>query len=86
MHNVNDNAPTIFQTRWAMSYLRGPMTREQIKTLIANRKSILSNVNQPATPTATPFTGNVGAQGLAPYRVMPRRQLQTTHNPLHHRG
>jgi hypothetical protein len=42
MHNVNDNAPTIFQTRWAMSYLRGPMTREQIRTLMANRKT--SNV------------------------------------------
>ncbi len=51
MHNVNDNAPTVFQTRWAMSYLRGPMTREQIKTLMANRKTsnistVGSNANQ----------------------------------------
>ena len=33
LHNVHDNEPVIFQTRWALSYLRGPMTRDQIKTL-----------------------------------------------------
>ncbi len=31
LHNVHDDAPVIFQTRWAMSYLRGPLTREQIR-------------------------------------------------------
>ncbi|MBN1851896.1 MAG: ATP-binding protein [Pirellulales bacterium] len=38
MNNVHDNAPVVFHTRWALSYLRGPMTREQIKMLMANRK------------------------------------------------
>jgi hypothetical protein len=33
MHNVHDDAPTVFQTRWTMSYLRGPLTREQIRVL-----------------------------------------------------
>ncbi len=33
MHSVYENAPTIFETRWAMSYLAGPMTREQIRQL-----------------------------------------------------
>ncbi|MBN2199900.1 MAG: ATP-binding protein [Candidatus Aminicenantes bacterium] len=33
MHNVHEQGPTIFQTRWALSYLRGPLTRNQIKTL-----------------------------------------------------
>ena len=28
----------VFQTRWALSYLRGPLTREQIQTLMAARK------------------------------------------------
>ncbi len=36
MHSVYENAPTIFETRWAMSYLAGPMTREQIRQLGAN--------------------------------------------------
>jgi hypothetical protein len=34
MNNVHDNEPVVFQTRWAMSYLRGPLTRDQIKTLM----------------------------------------------------
>jgi len=33
MNDVHEDAPAIFETRWAMSYLRGPLTREQIKTL-----------------------------------------------------
>ena len=34
MNNVNEDAPVIFQTRWVMSYLSGPLTRNQIKTLM----------------------------------------------------
>jgi hypothetical protein len=37
LNNVHENAPVTFQTRWTLSYLRGPMTREQIKTLTAAR-------------------------------------------------
>ncbi len=33
LHNTRDKQPTIFTTRWAMSYLRGPLTREQIESL-----------------------------------------------------
>ncbi|MFH1755290.1 MAG: ATP-binding protein [Candidatus Latescibacterota bacterium] len=33
MHNVHDKAPEVFHTRWAMSYLAGPMTRGQIKSI-----------------------------------------------------
>ncbi len=32
-HNVHNDKPEIFKTRWAMSYLRGPLTKEQIKRL-----------------------------------------------------
>ena len=39
MHNVNLRSPVVFTTRWAMSYLRGPLTRQQIKTLMAPRKA-----------------------------------------------
>ena len=34
MNNVHDDAPVVFQTRWAMSYLRGPITGPQIKALM----------------------------------------------------
>ena len=38
MNNVHDDQPVVFQTRWTLSYLRGPLTREQIQTLMAPRK------------------------------------------------
>ena len=38
MNNVHEDQPVVFQTRWALSYLRGPLTREQIQTLMAPRK------------------------------------------------
>ncbi|HEY3580421.1 MAG TPA: DUF87 domain-containing protein [Pyrinomonadaceae bacterium] len=34
LNNVHDDAPEVFETRWTMSYLRGPLTRAQIKTLM----------------------------------------------------
>jgi hypothetical protein len=33
MHNVHEPGPIVFQTRWALSYLRGPLSRDQIKRL-----------------------------------------------------
>jgi hypothetical protein len=33
MNNVHESGPVLFQVRWAMSYLRGPLNREQIKKL-----------------------------------------------------
>ncbi len=34
MHNTHEDHPIAFQTRWVMSYLRGPLAREQIKVLM----------------------------------------------------
>lgn len=34
MNNTREDQPEIFQTRWVMSYMRGPLTRDQIKTLM----------------------------------------------------
>ncbi len=34
LNNVHEDENEIFQTRWAMSYLRGPLTRTQIKSLM----------------------------------------------------
>ena len=31
MHNVHEQAPVAFETRWALSYLRGPMGREELR-------------------------------------------------------
>jgi hypothetical protein len=53
MNNVHDDQPVVFQTRWALSYLRGPVTREQIQTLMAPRKAAVISA---ASPTVAPST------------------------------
>ena len=39
LNNVHEDAPEVFQTRWTLSYLRGPLTRTQIKQLMAPMRS-----------------------------------------------
>ncbi len=53
LHNVHQGEPVVFQTRWAMSYLRGPLTRQQIKELMASRKAAPHVAVKPAArPTS----------------------------------
>jgi Helicase HerA, central domain len=47
-------APSLFTSRWAMSYLRGPLTREQIATLMAGRYQPGAAPTPPSTATAAP--------------------------------
>lgn len=37
MHDVHETRPEVFETRWTLSYLRGPLTRDQIRRLMATR-------------------------------------------------
>jgi hypothetical protein len=39
MNNTHEDAPVLFQTRWSLSYLCGPLTRDQIKQLMDPYKS-----------------------------------------------
>jgi hypothetical protein len=39
LNNVHEDHPVVFESRWALSYLRGPLTRAQIKTLMDTRRS-----------------------------------------------
>jgi len=64
LHNVHEGHPQVFQTRWALSYLRGPLTRPQVRTLMAAAKAQLGNgqagaaapLPAPADPAAAPQT------------------------------
>jgi len=53
LNNVHDDAPVVFETRWAMSYLRGPLTRTQIKLLMDPLKSHTAP-QPPLTPISPP--------------------------------
>ena len=54
LHNTHDRGgPSIFATRWAMSYLRGPVTRDQIALLPNRTAASPAAAAAPAAP-ATP--------------------------------
>lgn len=69
MNNVHEDAPVIFTTRWVMSYLRGPITREQIRTLMAPRKAALPSVAAAPVPAVavapTPAPAGVAMAAVA---------------------
>jgi len=39
LHNVHEDAAVVFNTRWVLSYLAGPLTRDAIKALMSNIKA-----------------------------------------------
>ncbi|MDD4801928.1 MAG: DUF87 domain-containing protein [Syntrophomonas sp.] len=43
LHSVHADEPVIFNTRWTLSYLAGPLTRDQIAALPNNRKIITAS-------------------------------------------
>ncbi|HLP83644.1 MAG TPA: hypothetical protein VK157_04785 [Phycisphaerales bacterium] len=77
MNNVHDDGPSIFETRWCLSYLRGPLTRSQIKQLMDPVKSAAATAptggtgfqpipTTPAAPSATAAPHTPAASVAAP--------------------
>lgn len=52
VRRAGEDHPEIMTTRWAMSYLRGPMTRDQIAAVMDGHKEPPHPATEPATPTA----------------------------------
>jgi hypothetical protein len=67
MNNVHEDAPTVFRSRWALSYLRGPVSRQQIETLMAPLKG-----NSPAPSTTAQVMSSAPA---APRFAAPAAEL-----------
>ncbi len=61
LHNVHDDEPVLFHTRWVMSFLRGPLSKPQIKELMSSRRT---EVQDKAVPAAI-----AGAAASAPGTV-----------------
>lgn len=52
MNNTHEDAPELMQTRWVLSYLRGPLTRDQIKVLMDPLRESTSSAKLAAAPTS----------------------------------
>ena len=80
LNNVHEDDPVLFHTRWALSYLSGPLTRAQIRTL-ASAQSDGANDSPRAGDANEPKPG--GASPLAPApRAGPARSSAAVAVPL----
>jgi hypothetical protein len=55
LHDVHRPGPTLLQVRWAMSYLRGPLTREEVGRLMRGRADAAASEPAPATGALPPI-------------------------------
>jgi hypothetical protein len=62
MRNVHEDAPVLMKTRWALSYLRGPLTGPEITRAMGERKAAAPAVVAPAAAAATPATSATGTR------------------------
>ena len=70
MHSVHGDEETLFQTRWTMAYLRGPLLRDEIKRLTAASPAAASNAAA-ATPAAMPSPAAASWPDGGPRPILP---------------
>ena len=63
--SAHENEPTLFESRWAMSYLRGPLTLQQVRTLCAPGSAAAASVS----PVAAAPTGAAGPRPVLPPEI-----------------
>jgi len=73
LRRAGTDQPEVFTTRWAMSYLRGPLTRDQIAVLMAGQKGTAPAAPAhtgaalaPPRPGAVPLPPPLSAPAVAP--------------------
>jgi hypothetical protein len=71
MNNVHDEGPVVFESRWCLSYLRGPLVRGQIQTLMSAYRQ-RSSGQASAAPAPPPSGSDKPAQAAAPTATVAR--------------
>jgi hypothetical protein len=69
LHNVHEDTPMTFQSRWAMSYLRGPLTKDQIHVLMNGRQpdtSVPTRIVKTGISLETPAAVAATTTAMAP--------------------
>ncbi len=65
LHNVHEKRPVVFQTRWVMSYLRGPLVRDEIKQLMGPIKDARAVAAQAADAAQADSASTAKAEASA---------------------
>ncbi|MFN3265608.1 MAG: ATP-binding protein, partial [Deinococcales bacterium] len=86
LHSMNAAKPVTFQTRWTMSYLAGPVTLEQIKTLMKSQRSVAAAtkttvLKSPSVQTAPASTQPVLPPAIKQY-FLPAKAEEITYYPM----
>ncbi len=66
LHNIHSSGPVLFQTRWTMNFLAGPLTRPQIPAL-----NQLAGASAPKNPEKAPDESVAFGLDSAPETVQP---------------
>lgn len=82
LHNVHAKAPVLFNTRWAMNYLAGPLTRAQLPELnaLAGHSSYSAAAVSDTAPTQPVSVQSSG------YTSAPQAAAAVSANPLRAEG
>jgi hypothetical protein len=78
MNNVHEDGPVLFHVRWVLSYLTGPLTRGQIKTLMDQKRAEFEqsgnakagSTDVAANPMAMPGLSEEGAATVSAARPL----------------
>ena len=80
LHDVHRNKPLLFQSRWALSFLRGPMTRDQVALLMEPlRNAACGETAKPAAPAAIAICRHCRAELAADVDVCPHCGERSPH-------
>jgi len=88
LHNVHESKPVVFQTRWTLSYLRGPLSREHVQALMAQQRPAAQPIAPVAAPTheqkpvAAGGSRPVVPPGIEQYFVPPADGLEPQYVPV----
>jgi hypothetical protein len=85
LHDVRADEPVAFQTRWTLSYLRGPLSRDEIRRLMDGRRpaaATAATAGASATGTTTAAASDNAARDDAGPRPVLPAAIQTWFAPL----
>ena len=86
MNNVHEDGPCVLQVRWVMSYLRGPLTRTQIKKLMDPRRAAFTGTPPlPASPDSKSQISNPAPAEASPPSTINRPPSTSSSSPAGNR-
>lgn len=85
LNNAKEDQPEIFQSRWVMSYLRGPLTRDQIKTLMDPVKAAQPAQAQAQKPAIVANVASVSSSSGGSEPTLPP-EIQKFYIPVNQAG